>query len=102
MANFFGSIKIFADRPFQIVEMIKIADHVDPVEQVGFRSTKIRTLQRHLVTVPNSVIVNSAVENVGRRPSIRRKFNITITYGSGQQGAERSVQIIKEVLSDVP
>jgi len=75
---------------------------VDTVEQVGFRSTKIHTLQGHLVTVPNSVIVNSAVENVGRRPSIRRKSNITITYHSGRQGAERAVQIIKEVLSNVP
>jgi len=102
IANFFGSIAIFADRPFQIDEMIKIADHVGPVEQVGFRSTKIRTLQGHLVTVPNSVIVNSAVENIGRRPYIRRTSNITITYDSGQRGAERAVEIIKEVLSNVP
>jgi MscS family membrane protein len=102
IANFFGSVTIFADRPFQIEELVKIGDHLGPVEQVGFRSTKIRTLQGHLVTVPNSVIVNSAVENVGRRPYIRRKSNITITYDSGQRGAERAVQIIKEVLSNVP
>ena len=102
IANFFGSVAIFADRPFQIDELVKIGEHLGPVEQVGFRSTKIRTLQGHLVTVPNSVIVNSAVENVGRRPYIRRKSNITITYDSGQRGAERAVQIIKEVLSNVP
>ncbi|MGB2807952.1 MAG: mechanosensitive ion channel family protein [Sedimentisphaerales bacterium] len=102
IANFFGSIAIFADRPFQIDELVKIGEHLGPVEQVGFRSTKIRTLQGHLVTVPNSVIVNSAVENVGRRPYIRRTSNITITYGSGQRGAERAVQMIKEVLSNVP
>jgi len=102
IANFFGSVTIFADRPFQIDELIKIGDHLGPVEQVGFRSTKIRTLQGHLVTVPNSIIVNSAVENIGRRPYIRRISNITITYDSGQQGAERAVEIIKEVLSKVP
>lgn len=102
IANFFGSVTIFADRPFQVDELVKIGEHLGSVEQVGFRSTKIRTLQGHLVTVPNSVIVNSAVENVGRRPYIRRKSNITITYDSGQRGAERAVQIIKEVLSNVP
>jgi len=102
IANFFGSVTIFADRPFQIDELIKIGDHLGPVEQVGFRSTKIRTLQGHLVTVPNSIIVNSAVENIGRRPYIRRISNITITYDSGQQGAERAVEVIKEVLSKVP
>jgi MscS family membrane protein len=102
IANFFGSITIFADRPFQIDELVRIGEHLGPVEEVGFRSTKIRTLQGHLVTVPNSVIVNSAVENVGKRPFIRRTSNITITYDSGQRGAERAVEIIKEVLSNVP
>ena len=102
IANFFGSVTIFADRPFQIDELVKIGEHLGPVEEVGFRSTKIRTLQGHLVTVPNSVIVNSAVENIGRRPFIRRTSNITITYDYGQAGAKRAVQIIKEVLSGVP
>jgi len=79
IANFFGSVTIFADRPFQIDELVKIGEHFGPVEGVGCRSTKIRTLQGHLVTVPNCVIVNSAVENIGRRPFIRRTSNITIT-----------------------
>jgi MscS family membrane protein len=102
IANFFGSITIFADRPFQIDEVIKIGDYKGSVEQVGFRSTKIRTREGHLVTVPNSIIANSMVENIGKRPYIRRISNITITYDSGQQGAERAVAIIKEVLSNVP
>jgi len=102
VANFFGSVTIFADRPFQIDELVKIGDHYGPVEDVGFRSTRIRTLQGHLVTVPNSLIVNSTVENVGRRPFIRRTSNITITYDSGRKKAERAVEIIKEILSGVP
>jgi MscS family membrane protein len=102
IANFFGSVTIFADRPFQIDEMIKITDYVGPVEQVGFRSTKIRTREGHLVTVPNSVVANSMVENIGRRPFIRRISNITITYDSGHRGMQRAVEIVKEVLADVP
>ncbi|MEA3297166.1 MAG: mechanosensitive ion channel, partial [candidate division Zixibacteria bacterium] len=80
IANFFGSITIFADRPFQMGEMVKIGDYSGPVEEVGFRSTRVRTLQGHLVTIPNSAIVNTAVENIGRRPFIRRTSNLTITY----------------------
>ncbi|MHC4216611.1 MAG: mechanosensitive ion channel family protein [Planctomycetota bacterium] len=102
IANFFGSITIFADRPFQIDEMIKIEGYSGPVEAVGLRSTRIRTLQGHLVTVPNSVVANSIVENIGRRPYIRRTSNITITYDSGHDKTQRAVQIIKEVLGDVP
>ena len=101
IANFFGSVTIFADRPFQIDEMVKINEHCGPVEEVGFRSTKIRTLQGHLVTVPNSVIANSMVENIGRRPFIRRTSNITITYNSGHTKAQKAVEIIKDILANV-
>jgi len=102
IANFFGSITIFTDRPFQMGELVKIGDHLGPVEEVGFRSTRLRTLQGHLVTIPNSVITNSSVENIGRRPFIRRTSNITITYDSGHTKAKKAVEIIKEVLSNVP
>jgi len=102
IANFFGSITIFTDRPFQMGELVKIGEHLGPVEEVGFRSTRIRTLQGHLVTIPNSVIANSNVENIGRRPFIRRTSNITITYDSGQAKANKAVEIIREVLAEVP
>ncbi|MHC4755355.1 MAG: mechanosensitive ion channel family protein [Planctomycetota bacterium] len=101
IANFFGSVTIFADRPFQIDELVKIGEHYGPVEEVGFRSTKIRTLQGHLVTIPNSVVANSMIENVGKRPYIRRTSNITITYDSGHTKAQRSVEIIKEILAKI-
>jgi len=102
IANFFGSITIFADRPFQMGEVVKIGEHRGPVEEVGFRSTRIRTTEGHLVTVPNSIIVSSTVENIGRRPYIRRTSNITITYDSGHTKAGKAVEIIKKVLADVP
>ncbi len=102
IANFFGSITIFADRPFQVDELVKIGEHLGVVEEVGFRSTRIRTLQGSLVTVPNSTLVNSAMENFGRRPFIRRTSSITITYDSGSNGAKKAVEIIKDVLAQVP
>ncbi len=102
IANFFGSITIFTDRPFQMGELVKIGEHLGPIEEVGFRSTRLRTLQGHLVTVPNSIIANSTVENLGKRPFIRRTSNITITYDSGHTKAKRAVEIIKDILADVP
>ncbi len=102
IANFFGSVTIFTDRPFQIDDLVKIGEHCGPIEEVGFRSTKIRTLQGHLVTVPNSMIVDSMVENLGKRPFIRRTSNITITYDSGHKKAKLAVEIIKEILAGTP
>jgi len=102
VANFFGSVTIFTDRPFQVDELVDIDGNVGTIEEVGFRSTRIRTLQGHLVTVPNSVITNSIVKNIGRRPFIRRTFNITITYDSGYGKTQKAVEIIKQILADVP
>nr|MBC8481243.1 mechanosensitive ion channel family protein [Planctomycetota bacterium] len=101
VANFFGSITIFADRPFQIDDLVKIGDCYGQVEEVGFRSTKIRTLEGHLITVPNSQVANSMVDNVSKRPFIRRTSNITITYDAGPLGAQKAVEIIKDTLKDI-
>ncbi|MBN1765990.1 MAG: mechanosensitive ion channel family protein [Sedimentisphaerales bacterium] len=99
IANFFGSINIFVDRPFQIGERIKIGGFDGPVEDVGFRSTRIRTLDGHQVSIPNSMVANEKIENIARRPYIKRVANITITYDTPSDKVEKAVQIIKDVLA---
>ena len=96
--NFFGSMVIVADKPFEIGDRIVIDGHDGPVESVGFRSTKIRTLAGHLVTVPNAEIVNKTVQNVGKRPYIKRVMNITVTYDTSPEKVQKAVDIITEIL----
>jgi MscS family membrane protein len=98
LANLFGSVTIFADRPFQMGDRIKVRDFDGFVEEVGFRSTRIRTFFGHVVTVPNSVIANEPVENVGRRPYIRRNLEITVTYDTPPEKMRRACQIVREML----
>ena len=99
IANLFGSITIFADQPFRIGERIVVQGQDGAVEEVGFRSTKIRTLTGHLVTIPNGILANETVENIGRRPFIRRLMNVTITYDTSPDKVQRAVGIIKEMLA---
>ena len=96
--NFFGSLVIMADKPFTLGERVEIDGYDGMVEEVGFRSTKIRTFDGHLVTVPNSDVANKFVRNIGKRPFIRRVANITITYDTPPEKVERAVEIIKEIL----
>jgi len=100
IANFFGSINIFADRPFQVGDRIRLGGFDGPVEEVGFRSTRIRTLDGHLVTAPNSKVVNEMVENISKRPFIKRLANIGITYDTPPDKVEKALQIIKDILAD--
>jgi len=79
IANLFGTLTILFDKPFQVGERIIIENTDGVVESVGFRSTRIRTLTGHQVSIPNEKAVNEVVENVGRRPYIRWLTNIGIT-----------------------
>jgi MscS family membrane protein len=78
-----------------------VIDNYDAVvESVGFRSSRIRTLNGHLVFIPNEKIVSSSLENIGRRPHIRWLTNIGITYDTPPEKVERAAQIIREILEN--
>ncbi len=98
--NFFGSLMIFSDRPFELGDRIVVDGHDGPVESVGFRSTRIRTLDGNLVTIPNGELANKTIMNIGKRPSIRRIMNITVTYDTPPEKVQRAIDIVKEILQD--
>jgi len=100
LKNFFGSLMIILDKPFKIGDRVVTQGHDGVVEQIGFRSTRVRTLTGHQVTVPNEKVATASVENIGRRPSIRRVANITITYDTPPDKVERAVTIIREILQN--
>jgi MscS family membrane protein len=80
LANFFGSLTIFADRPFQIGDWVVIGDVEGTVEEVGFRSTRVRTFYDSLMTLPNSKIADSVIDNMGQRRYRRFKATVGLTY----------------------
>jgi len=98
--NFFGAFVILGDKPFEIGDRIVLDGHDGPVEEVGFRSTKIRTLDGHVVTVPNSEMVNKIVRNIGKRPYIKRVMKIGITYDTDPEKVRKAIDIIKGLLEN--
>ena len=100
IANFFGTLTILFDKPFQVGERIVIENYDGVVEEVGFRSSRIRTLTGHLVTIPNEKLVNSTVENIGKRPHIRWLTNIGITYDTPPEKVTQAVGILEDILAD--
>jgi MscS family membrane protein len=100
LSNMLGTATILFDKPFKIGERIEIEDYNGIVEQVGYRSTRLRTWDGHVVTLPNQKIITSALENVGIRPHIRWKTNITITYDTPPDKVDRAVEIIRDVIEN--
>lgn len=100
IANLFGSLTILLDKPFQVGERVIIDNHDGFVEDVGFRSTRLRTLTGNMVSIPNEKIINSTLENIGRRPHLRWHTNIGLTYDTPPEKVERAVSIIREILDN--
>src|SRR5690606_42111412 len=80
LANVFGSVIIFTDKPFKVGDWVKIGDVIGDVESIGFRSTRIRTWPKTLVTIPNKIIANTQVENWSAMPKRRIRFTLPVTY----------------------
>jgi MscS family membrane protein len=100
LKNFFGSIMIMTDKPFKIGERIQVEGYDGTVEAIGFRSSRIRTLTGHQVVMPNDKMAMASIENVGRRPHIRRLTNITVTYNTSPEKMERALEIIRGILEN--
>ncbi|GAB6082972.1 mechanosensitive ion channel family protein [Desulfuromonas carbonis] len=102
LSNVFGSLMIIMDRPFHIGDWIKAGDLEGTVEEVGFRSTKVRTFAKTLISVPNSVITNMAVDNFSRMPKRRIKLTVGVTYQTTPEQMRRAVTAIRELLGSHP
>jgi small-conductance mechanosensitive channel len=100
MNNFIGGLIMLAERPIRLGERITFGDFDGVVEEVGFRSTKLRTNDDHLVTIPNSTLVNDSIENVARRRTIRRLLNLPISAETSREKLAAAVQAIRALLEE--
>ena len=96
--NFFGSIAVILDRPFEIGDWIVTNDIEGTVEDLGLRSTRIRTFYNSLVTVPNATLVRATVDNYGRRKYRRYKTMVNITYDTHPDTIEAFCAGIREII----
>ena len=100
IANFFGSVMIIVDKPFSVGDRVKFENIDGVVEIVGFRSTRIRSLDGHLLTIPNSKVADAAIENISKRPNIKCAYSLGLTYDTPPEKIERAVQILHEIMDN--
>lgn len=96
--NFFGSVAVMLDRPFEVGDWVVIDSVEGTVEELGFRSTRIRTFYNSQVTVPNSTLVRAKVDNYGRRKHRRFKCHISLTYGTPPDTIEAFCEGVREII----
>jgi len=102
LANMFAAITLFVDRPFQVGDGVSVAGISGAIENIGLRSTRIRTYEGTLVTIPNSAVVNSQIDNLQARPTRRTNFTIGVTYDTSSEKLRKAVAILRDVMEQHP
>jgi len=99
VSNLFGSFSVLADKSIRIGEWVKVGGVEGTVEDIGMRTTKIRSFQKSLITVPNHIIANSPIENFSRRGIRRIKMRVGLTYGTDSTQIKAIINGIKYMLT---
>ncbi|MDJ0882494.1 MAG: mechanosensitive ion channel family protein, partial [Gammaproteobacteria bacterium] len=97
VSNIFGGFTIFADRPFTINDRIKIAGYDGTVIEIGVRSTRLKTLEGRIVTIPNAKFADAPVENVTWEPSRKVKLDLGLTYDTTPEKMEKAMGLLQAI-----
>jgi MscS family membrane protein len=100
--NLFGSISLAADQPFRVGDFVKVEDFTGNVERIGMRSTRIRTLDRTLVTIPNGQLADMRIEDFASRDRIRFAATVGLVYGTTEPQVRRVVADVEAMLRANP
>lgn len=100
--NLLGSIMIFVDKPFQVGHWITSGDIDGTVEEVGIRSTRIRTFRNSIMYVPNGKLADSMIDNHGLRVYRRFYTQISITYDTPADLIELFIEGLRQIVKDHP
>ncbi|NDV47731.1 mechanosensitive ion channel family protein [Paludibacter sp. 221] len=95
--NLLAGVTIFTDQPFQIGDRIRFSGIDGNVEDIGLRSTRIRTLEKRLLTIPNYKIMDAAIENVNTEPMRKVTLNLGLTYDTTPEKMQAAMDILKQM-----
>ena len=98
IANFFGSVMIFVDRPFQIGDWVVVDGAEGIIEEVGFRSTRIRTFYNSVITLPNARFMEAKIDNYGARQYRRTFVTLNLTYDTTPEQMQAFVEGVRAII----
>lgn len=102
LSNFFGSIMILTDKPFQVGDYVDFKGYEGTVEMIGFRSTHVRLMDKSIVQIPNGILASEPLRNFSRRDRRRVHFTVGITYECTPAMMKAAITAVEDVISGQP
>jgi MscS family membrane protein len=102
LENILCSFIIFFDKPFVVGDMVRVGHVEGTVEKVGFRSTRIRTVEKSYLTIPNRKMIDSELDNLSLKTFRRVRFNLGLTYSTKSHQLKAIVADIQQLLEETP
>ena len=102
IANIFGALSIVTDKIFKIGDFIDVGGKRGTVEEVGFRSTKLRSLDGTVWNLPNRVVTDAAIENISKRGNIKYTFTLSLVYQTTPEQMKQALDILKDIFGSFP
>ena len=99
VSNIFGGITVFVDKPFQVGDRIQVGGYDGTIEEIGIRSTRLRTLAGRVVIIPNFKFTDSFVENVTDEPTRKIALTLGLTYDMSPDQVEQGMGILKDIVN---
>ena len=100
VSNIFGGITVFVDKPFKVGDRIQIGGYDGTIEEIGIRSTRLRTLAGRLVIIPNFKFTDSFVENVTIEPARKVSLTLGLTYDTTPERVEEAIGILQAIIAE--
>ncbi|MCK5080320.1 MAG: mechanosensitive ion channel family protein [Bacteroidales bacterium] len=100
VANFFGGITIFTDKPFTINDRVKINGFDGTITEIGIRSTRLKTLENRIVTIPNSKFTDGMVENVSSEPHRKVVLKLGLVYETTASKIQNGMKALQTIVDE--
>ena len=97
VANLFGGVTVFMDKPFKIGDRIQIDGYDGSIVDMGLRSTKLKTLAGRIVTIPNKNFTEKYIENVSSEPNRKISLTLGLTYDMSNEDIQKGIDILKDI-----
>ena len=98
--NIVSSFTIFADEPFKVGDLLNWDGQWGNVTDIGFRSTRLKLLKGHQLSIPNSILLDRSIQNISKRPWIRRRFRLGLVYDTSPDKLREAIKTLYDIFDE--